>query len=335
MSAVGFLSYYVHFLDPFHRSSHLNNDGDPASPPDPPILIMSGYSYGAMVTTQLPHLHTILKPFDTPICLSHAAEIRLRAQHLAEGQNTILSGARAAAIDRQFGRSPRKSFGLRIGGDEEIRHSHESKHSFTLDAEDKIRKGVAELMAKARTGHKRWHSNSGRSTPVLREGDHQVPETSQGGEEAKPDPVQECLLPVPDHVAASPAYLLISPLQGVITNLATMSFSASFSRLGLKSFAARKVDEPGLQDNEVEGSAEAEEKLIQNPTLAIYGDRDGFVAAKRLREWASRLQGVPDSRFRAHEVSNAGHFWTQGKVAYTMRDAVKTFVGGLLDGDDS
>jgi len=171
---------------------------------------------------------------------------------------------------------------------------------------------------------------------VSRDGDG-VSEQNQE-EEPKQEPVHECLLPVPDRVAASPAYLLISPLQGVITNLATMSFSASIARSGWNPFG-RKAEEPGLEAKDVEdktaGSAEAEEKLIRNPSLAIYGDRDGFVAAKRLREWASRLENVSESRFRAHEVSNAGHFWTQGKAAYVMRDAVRTFAGGLLAGGGS
>lgn len=344
MSAVGFLSYYVHFLDPFSRLSHDDEEvSELTSTADTPIFIMSGYSYGAMITTQLPCLSTIVKKFDAPICLSHAAEIRLRAQHLAEGQNAVLSSARAAAIDRQSNRSPRKSLGLRIGGDEEIRSSYESRHSFAFDAEDKIRKGVAELMTKARKGHKRRHSHINESAPQSsQDGDQNGAAEQDEDEQHKQLPVHECLPPTPDRIPAKPAYLLISPLQGVITNLATMSFSGAFSRSSWKAFgrSASTNDRGNMETEDAEPSVqaepgainEAEEKLVRNPTLAIYGDRDVFVAARKLREWASRLERVPDSQFRAHEVSNAGHFWNQGRVVYIVRDAVKTFAGGLLNG---
>ncbi|KAK3321984.1 Alpha/Beta hydrolase protein [Apodospora peruviana] len=331
MTAVGFVSHYVHFLDPFRRPPTPDSGSGQAPTSETPILLLSGYSYGAMITTQLPSLPTILAPFDTPMCGSPAAEIRLRAQHLAERQNTILASARAAVIDRQSGRSPRKSLGLRIGGDEENRRkSHDSRHSFALEAEEKIRKGVADLMTKARKGQKRRHV-SGEGSALHHQGaeDDAVEE-----KEPHQEPAHDFLLPVPGRTVASPAYLLVSPLQGVITNLATMSFPAPFARAAQKPAIVGKT---GAHPGELKPIAqpatlpvEAEEKLVRNPTLAVYGDRDGFVPARKLRQWASRLQEVPDSKFRAHEVSNAGHFWAQGKVAFTMRDAVQTFAEGLL-----
>jgi alpha/beta superfamily hydrolase len=77
-------------------------------------------------------------------------------------------------------------------------------------------------------------------------------------------------------------------------------------------------------------AAEAEDKLVHNPTLAIYGDRDGFVAIRKLREWAARLEGRPGSKFRAHEVSSANHFWAQGNVASTLKEAVRAFGTSLV-----
>jgi len=78
-------------------------------------------------------------------------------------------------------------------------------------------------------------------------------------------------------------------------------------------------------------AAEAEDKLVQNETLAIYGDRDGFVPVRKLRDWASRLEGMQNSKFRAHEVSSADHFWAQRSVASTLREAVSTFAASLLN----
>ncbi|KAK3384825.1 Alpha/Beta hydrolase protein [Podospora didyma] len=370
MSVVGFVSYYVHFLDPFRAFKLRNLDSPrreklngaepstpvvpeirtlpasptpscPFSPPaDLPVLLMGGYSYGSMITCQLPSVPTILAQFETPTCGSPAAEIRLRAEHLAGIQNTVLGSARIAAIDRHSGRSPRKVLGMRVGGDEGNRVSHDSKRSFSLDRfsldpEDKIRKGVAELMAKARKGHKKRHVSGA---------------PSEAGNEVAPTPtednvhhesVPDCLVPILGRTTHRPAYLLVSPLQGVITNLATMSFPSPFAAPSRRAstWSPTKAGAPVSQPGAAKSNAQvrpplpdAEEKLVSNPTLAVYGDRDGFVAARKLRDWAARLQGVAGSRFQAHEVSTAGHFWVQPNVASIMKDAVRTFAQDVLHG---
>ena len=343
------MSYYIHYLDPFRptpatelacNSAHVSSRPTPQPLPSPtfaapsvasndnPILLLGGYSYGAMVTTNLPALDALIAPFHSPMCGSSAAEIRLRAQHLAEMQNTILASARTAAIDQQRGRSHRKSLGLRIGGDEENRKSHDSKRSFSIDLEDMMRKGVMELMAKARKGQKRRSVMSG--------------DMAEGGLSLESAP--ESLLPVANHVSHRPAYLLISPLQGMITNLATMSFPSPFTTLyrGIPPRSFSWWGKSGSLPSGCEGGArkepsliDAELKLILNPTLAIYGDQDSFVAVRKLRAWASRLEAVPDSRFRAHEVSGAGHFWMQGNAAVIMGDAVRTFAQAILVNQDA
>jgi hypothetical protein len=332
----GFVSHYVHFLDPF-QSSHLREPASPRveSPTEvtvpttsSPILLLAGYSYGAMITTKLPPLETVLTPFDTPTYGSPAAEIRLRAQHLAEAQNTMLASARAAAIDRHNGRSVRKSLGLRIGGDEENRKSHDSRRSISSDLEDRLHKGVAELMVKARKGH--------RKRPISEES---VEDQLNAGEAREPPPPPEHLFPVPNRASHRPAYLLVSPLQGVVTNLTTMSFPSPIASLSRRlptrsfSWAGRADSEPAGKDNDSLKeplTSDAERKLTSNPTLAIYGDSDSFVATRKLRDWASRLERIPGSKFRAHEVSSAGHFWVQGNAAVIMRDAVKVFAEGVL-----
>ncbi|KAK3939182.1 Alpha/Beta hydrolase protein [Diplogelasinospora grovesii] len=359
-SFVGFITHYVYFLDPFRLlpssvtlgghdlATQIDGaqdeiavaldaglDGSSESAPrHMPVLLMGGYSYGAMVTTQLPSLKTILAPFNTPAHDSYAAEIRLRAEHLAEMQNEALSGARAAAVERQSGKPMlRKALGLRVGGDEENRKSHDHpRHSFHLDPEDRIRKGVAELMVKARrVSHRKENSHD-----TIHDASRAVPEDK----DAPHDPTHDCLLPLTNDMTHRAAYLLVSPLQGVITNLATMSFPMPFRKAARRSVsgpippglskASTRPDEPAPGSPSEPALVEAEDKLVLNPTLAIYGDRDGFVAARKLREWASRLESVSGSRFRAHEVSSAGHFWQEERVAYIMRDAVKTFVESVL-----
>ncbi|KAK4247557.1 hypothetical protein C7999DRAFT_41102 [Corynascus novoguineensis] len=351
MSVVGLVSYYVHFLDPFNEKAssgtaiaHQENreqQGEegmtcpvrirPATPESPestqraslPILLLGGYSYGSMIASQLPQLETILKVFSAPKCGTPAAEIRLRAQHLAEMQNTVLANAREAATDLLRPTSPRKHVGLRIGGDEDNRRSHESRRPRSTELEEAIRHGVAELMARTRKGHTSSHSERG-----------QTPKDS----DRVTDPAPGHLLPIADRTSFTPAYLLVSPLQGIITNLATMSLPPLFSMSGrpwarFSASGSKDSVSPGLSEPDVLSPGvqrEAEEKLVQNATLAIYGDRDGFVPVRKLRAWASRLETIENSKFRAHEVSSADHFWARRNVVSTLQEAVKAFASSLL-----
>lgn len=355
-SFVGFLSYYVHFLDPFRphvfepvptttpiaeASDYMGPHGGsrPVTPSashdtnKPSLFLMGGYSYGSMITMQLPSLETILHQFDTPACSSHAAEIRLRAQHLAEVQNTTLGSARAAALEHQANTLSHSPTGMRFGGEESSRKHHHSRLSFSHDTEEKIHKGVSELMAKAKS-HKRRISGKDHSF-VGGDAAHDTRETKQ-------QPAKDCLPSVPDRVVARPAYLLVSPLQGLINNLATFSllprrpsWKGLTRSLSSPAATASPMGELG-PDSETDLSLEeAEAKLVRNPTLAIYGDNDGFVPVRKLRPWATRLEGIPHSSFRAHEVSGASHFWAQGRSAYTLKDAIKTFAGSILATDGS
>lgn len=274
-----------------------------------------------MVTAQLPGLATMQAPFSTPATGSPAAEIRHRAEHLAAAQNAALGEARTALqVSKGNGNtaSPRRSLGVRVGGDEDIRRSHESgggRRSLSLEVEERFRRGVA----KARRGGRHGKGEEQQRPAPAGEGDDRLP--------APVDP--------PRYRAA---YLLVSPLQGVVTNLATMSFPNPFlrrrrSKKGKPAALPRAAANDDAQEPSGDGdpvSAEGEQKLVRNPTLAVYGDQDVFVSARKLREWARRLEGAADSRFRAHEVSTAGHFWTEERVLYVMRDAVTTFAEGLL-----
>jgi pimeloyl-ACP methyl ester carboxylesterase len=328
MSVVGFVAHYVHFLDPFRRPQPVEqlaerNDNTPS-----PVLLLAGYSYGAMVTTQLPSLDTILETFKTPVSGSPAAEIRLRAEYMADTENTVLASARAAALDRQGTRSPRKAMAMRVGGDEQNRKSHDiPRRSFSLEAEEKFR----DLIAKTRKGHRAGVSVSSMPKKPSSTSIRSVP-NEQGEREAS-----KRIQPLAAMTRFQPAYLLISPPQGIITRLATMSMSNPFAKK-----TARVPDSPPSMPRGADSRTtaagtssaalawEAEHKLVNNPSLAVYGDQDIFVPVKKVREWAQRLQGTPGSRFSAHEISTAGHFWTEEGVLYIMRDALKTFARELL-----
>ncbi|KAH8160104.1 hypothetical protein CIB48_g8143 [Xylaria polymorpha] len=100
ISVVGFLAYYVHHLDPSRFAQPTNRH-------ELPTMLLAGYSYGALVTTRLPSLDTILAYFTTPAIHTAEADIRLRAQHLAEAHLNAQSAGPT---------SPRKSLGVRVEG---------------------------------------------------------------------------------------------------------------------------------------------------------------------------------------------------------------------------
>lgn len=310
-SFIGFLVYYIHHIDPPPPSS-------PAAGAAP-ILIMGGYSYGAMITTQLPPLPAVLAAFASPAAASDAAHIRLRAETLAHQQRELLlmstslavggAGARARGRDR---RSLRVGQGGGSLSSHAGRKSHESRRSFSIDeAEEKLRKGVQEFIARTRQlspGGSRGR-NRGFSAPD--------PPASSTASAAAPASTST-LPPIESLVRPRPAYILVAPLQGIITSLATMSRSLTSA----------------------DPSAEA--KLWQNPTLAVFGNQDVFVSARKLRDWTARMEGGGNgttssesdtegtvSRFEGREVDGAGHFWIEEGVLGQMMGWVDQFVRGL------
>lgn len=298
--------YYAH---------HLHEPSSPRSP-EPPVFLMGGYSYGAMITTILPPLSDLLVPFENPEIGSAAAEIRLRAEHLAELERDVLARAREVRRSRPES-SPRRSPGIRVGGTEsgEVRRSADGRRSFAFERE-RIRKSIGDVVGRKRSGRER--------------------DGQQSGGDQKEGPVR---LERVELAAPRVAYLLVSPLQGVITHLATMSFLPS--KFGLPSIP--KIKNPfqhkpevpeGTEpppENQGSGDTAAEElKLTQNSTLAIFGDKDVFVPVAKLRGWAQRLQGARESRFHAVEVSTAGHFWVEEGVLDKMVGAVSGFSRGLV-----
>lgn len=393
---------------PTRTTTNLNPTSNPPPPSSlSPLLLFAGYSYGAMITTQIPSLPTILQHFVCPETGSNAAEIRLRARSIADSQNTILGAARRAAERerRGLGDSPRKSLGVRIGGDEDVTGRRKSYDRSPLrasfdDAEEKLRRGVADLLAKT-SRHHHHQSLSGQvgspqrtasagggrrsvsdrrsvslphaGRPPSGQWDVPVPDegeedrTGQGQNSAEEAEVKK--LPVLEHPPnPRTAYLMVSPPLSIAGNLTTLSFSLpgltrrakstrrSSSQLPTTVMTDGEVDAGGIAGNSTQKPVtakavraastmfpppseleEAEQKLVESPSLVVYGDTDVFVSNRRMREWAARLQGVPGSKFRAHEVSSAGHFWqeTPGPgggepVASVLMHAVGTFAEVLL-----
>ena len=100
------------------------------------------------------------------------------------------------------------------------------------------------------------------------------------------------------------SYLLISPLLPPIAALATM-----FTTIG---------------------HHDGCDNLVQNPSLAIYGEKDGFTASKKIARWAEQLSQRPGSRFQARQILQAGHFWHEQGVMQQLVTCVENFLDDVL-----
>lgn len=284
MSTIGFLSYYLNVLDPFHLPRRLDDE-----PSQAPTLIMAGYSYGAMVTATIPPLPDILEKFTNPESHSHAAQIRLRAESLAQQQNIALGDTRAAMLAHRVPSSPSRR-AIRVGGSEGSespkRQSGEFKH------------GVHELGKALRTSMHVHKRRSGDKNTIGK------PHTGDAEEHEK-EKNEGKLPPLKGFKAPRAAYLLISPLQGIVTHVITMP--------AIPTQASRS------------SSQAAENKLAENPTLAVYGDNDVFVGVGKLRAWKERLTSKESSQFDGEEIALAGHFWIEEGVIGQLVEMVRTF----------
>jgi hypothetical protein len=368
ISFIGFMVYYLHHLQPptsfeqFQPSDDIEIEnelptlspiqsqvvpvpkivsGDLNSPSpheetsnDQPLLLLSGYSYGALITTSLPPiLASITSQFQNTAGGSSQAEIRSRAAFLGDQQNelmndhfsSLLANNNTAAVDRAFN-SPRPggvstSGGVRMGGHEDLRksshESHRSRSSFSLDPH--VKKSVERARSLAKHPHRRHGSAGSGASPKSPMQEEKGPERSskvstaegQGTLAAIPNPARDLGV----------AYLLVSPLHGWINSLATMSLFGSTSK---RSRPVKDSDTP-LPGHDA--------KFTIDPTLALFGDDDVFVSVNKLRAWATRIQGACERRgspnFVHREVSGAGHFWHDHEALQILRDEVKVFVSAL------
>ncbi|OWP04068.1 prolyl oligopeptidase [Marssonina coronariae] len=302
-----------------------------------PRLLLAGYSYGALITSLLPPISSsLIAPFQAPGQGTAHAEIRLRAECLAVHQNQLIAAQKYALLQANIsprGRSMnndemlensriRKLSGFRMGGGEDLhRVSHDScrsRSSFSIDAPELVKKSVDRVRSIGklkRTSPERHKTHDSiASSTNGRPGSQNslvisIADEKEIGPEERPG-----LNPVPgiiDNLQLS--YLLVSPLQGIVNSLATLWSSKCWK--------------------EKEAISENDMKFAADPTLAVFGDDDVFVSAKRLRAWADTITGVSkeggDGRFCYAEVPRAGHFWHDGQAVKVLQDRIRTFVGGL------
>jgi len=210
-----------------------------------------------------------------------------------------------------------------MGGEEDFRRashdSHRSRSSFTLDAPDRVRKSIDRVRSIAKSrGHSPRRANSHASfVPSQKSGIHgsespieQISPTHDARRVEEKVTIKE-IPGIGEGLQA--AYLLVSPLQGWVSSLATMWSSKSGK------------EKDTMNKNEM--------KLTVDPTLALFGDNDVFVSAKTLHAWAENLteagKGGVGSQFRYKEISGAGHFWHDYEAVQVLEEEVKGFISNL------
>jgi pimeloyl-ACP methyl ester carboxylesterase len=253
-------------------------------------LILGGYSYGSLIASHLPAMVWILKRFADVQQGTAEAEIRLRASGLAAQWNR----------DAQLRQEIHRERSLRAHGDlslpansmSTVVGGEEYEAGSRIPSRDSRRSmsAVRRSFERKRKGLGKHPSN-----------DRRVSLESE--ERLSPTPLQ----------APKVYYLLVSPLLPPISNLATM-----FTRL-----AASRFQEGLLSDS---STHDVTEHLHSCETLAIYGSKDLFTSRKKLRAWSEALSARPDSRFRFHEVLNAGHFWREEGVEAEMRNTIRQWL---------
>lgn len=298
-----------------------------------PRLLLAGYSYGALITTYLPPIiSSVIAQFQSPAEGSAHAEIRLRAQCLAAQQNEVMQTKILSLLNsnsHKRGRSlhaddllnssklRKSSGGVRMGGEENLRRashdSHRSRSSFTIETPEMVRKSVDRVRSIGKTKRfslKRQNTQGSTASSHRANGSQSSFEhiSSEEGPIRANDTVVCKAIPAIG-TGLQTAYLLISPLQGLVSQLLTLWSSRSW-----------KDQIPGH-----------EMKLTVDPSLVVFGDDDIFVSAKRLRSWAGKLSEASQGsgRFRHVEVSGAGHFWQEFEAVKVLQEEVQAFVKTL------
>ncbi|KAI9682096.1 MAG: hypothetical protein M1817_000150 [Caeruleum heppii] len=311
LSVIGFLTHYLHHLQPTAPSTSAQHDALGLGPPlstipslgpdtasggardaSPTILILGGYSYGAMITIHLPSTAAILNRFRAPSVGSAEAEISLRAAGLA----------------RQWNAEQRQNEEMRRGRSLRLPHNRSTSHSIVVGGEETN----AETRRASRESKRPSMEVVRRSVDLVRKGRSLSRRQQSGsGQSLAPDEGPEMVeISVP-----RTCYLLVSPLLPPVSRLATL-FTAPT--------AADSVRGPSHVDG-------AGSHLTSHLTLAVYGTKDGFTSIKKLRRWAQELSSGPHSRFASREVDGAGHFWQEVGTEVVLRREVKQWAQGLLE----
>ncbi|OAP55116.1 hypothetical protein AYL99_10816 [Fonsecaea erecta] len=290
VSVYGFMVCYI---DAIFRRLPGENDAPPAN--KPPVLILGGYSYGAMIASHLPAVDLVIDLFRSPAPGSAESEIRRRATDLAQYARAYLdmhSGSPTLTTPRVRGSSAavgepgkKHSPGVIMGGYESDaasrRRVSRENSGRSVDGE-RIRQSLDRIRRKI------------------------ISQPSSPSAQATKDAAVESALVQPEV-----AYVIVSPILSMAAGFTTMFSKLRFTR----------------KDREIPSSSPKREfhELMVRPCCCCYGTRDGFTSAAKLERWAQDLQSQPGSRL-VTVSADTGHFWHEAEGIVRLRQGLAEFL---------
>ncbi|KAJ4580373.1 hypothetical protein HRR81_002537 [Exophiala dermatitidis] len=297
VSVYGFMLCYI---DALYRSQEgeggCSDVSGRASTP-PPLLVLGGYSYGAMVASHLPSIEVVADLFESPTAGSAESEIKLRALDLSRDANayltvhnsssTTLSPSGTGSGQRQQGQSPGRA--VTAGGYESDaasrRVSRESSRR-SVDGE-RFRQSMDKVRQKFRSRGQAGHIIASQS-------------------EREPELAEKVLL------RPSVAYVLISPLLPPIAGFMTMFSTLRFTPKGRRTGP----------------SPEEYHELTVHPCCCLFGSKDVFTTDAKLQRWAQDLRSRSRSQFTIVRV-DTGHFWRERAALEQLRQGLREWLRTL------
>jgi hypothetical protein len=291
-----------------------------------------------------------LETFSAPETGTAASEIRLRAKQLSKQQNELFSRLASKPVSKSDtavnelhsshvrGRSFQSNellssrkvsapSSVRVGGEEtdssirRVSQDSHGRHSLSFETPERVRRSVDRVrsLGGRPSSQNRLKLPRRQTSSPEKKGSSGSRRSSSSIEAIITPEVRSSTakkMPLANLGEIKAAYLLVSPLQGLVTNLATM-------------WTFNNQKKTKRKDSKAGDLCEEERKMIANDTLAVFGDRDVFTTSKALRSWGCRLGGAESSKFMFVEISGAGHFWHEDGVVGKMRGALKEFVKDL------
>ena len=283
---VSIYTFMVAFLNCHDVLSHIRSDAS-SSVAQVPLLLLGGYSYGSMATAHLPDVSVVLE------ILQHAKdgdpeiEISNRANELAQA---FLGWAESRL---QRGRS---SMSTSFGGYDSVsaakKISRDKSHR-SLDRE-RVRQSMEHVRRKLGS---RDYGNE-----IL------------GAEQVQPSSTAASSL-----IEPRLAYLLISPLLGPVSHLATLFSSLHFERRERKATAARSVV-----------ATDIDAVLCRETSLIVFGSADHFTSSRKVKDWCEGIKSIPASKLLFEEIADAGHFWQDGQIQAKLVNVVTDWLEHML-----
>ena len=263
------------------------------------MLALGGYSYGSMIASHLPPRDTVVELFKSAAADSAASEIMRRAEDLSRDALAYFDMQSASAMlatpsspsGRVTDQIRKPEPGVIMGGyDSDATSRRISRENPRRSVNaEKIRQSLHKVRRKINE-----RPGAASSAPLT---------------DGPASPAESAPVLLPEVV-----YLIVSPILSTVAGFTTM-----FSKLIFV-----------VKGQNIAPSKEKEfHELTIHPCCCIYGIKDGFTSARKLRRWTEDLKLTSDSRFMAIEV-DGGHFWQEPDGIMGLKQGLAEFLKGLV-----